>query len=187
SRRRASSPDAVRPCYRPAPEPDSPFSGHTPCGYRSGPAPAPCLAECASYPFLPTVESALSLIPRSSSYVRGVSRFGSKQSFPAANARCYSASHPDSTGCRTASPIRTQRAALLGAHRAPRKTSSTALRVSIEFCYRAPGDASVVFGFLVKTLLPRISSPPTSQYRQATDLSRVRLSVLQILGKLLVF
>src|ERR1019366_9508149 len=41
------------------------------------------------------------------------------------------------------------------------------------------------FGFLVKTLLPRISSPPTSQSRQATDLSRVRLSVLQILGKLL--
>src|ERR1019366_3916314 len=43
------------------------------------------------------------------------------------------------------------------------------------------------FGFLVKTLLPRISSPPTSQSRQATDLSRVRLSVLQILGKLLLF
>src|ERR1035437_6938345 len=43
------------------------------------------------------------------------------------------------------------------------------------------------FGFLVKTLLPRISSPPTSQSRQATDLSRVRLSVLQILGKLLEF
>src|ERR1035437_193197 len=42
------------------------------------------------------------------------------------------------------------------------------------------------FGFLVKTLLPRISSPPTSQSRQATDLSGVRLSVLQILGKLLV-
>src|ERR1019366_5018792 len=41
------------------------------------------------------------------------------------------------------------------------------------------------FGFLVKTLLPRISSHPTSQSRQATDLSRVRLSVLQILGKLL--
>src|ERR1017187_6858592 len=41
------------------------------------------------------------------------------------------------------------------------------------------------FGFLVKTLLPRISSPPTSQSRQATDLSRVRLSVLRILGKLL--
>src|ERR1019366_9243927 len=30
-------------------------------------------------------------------------------------------------------------------------------------------------------------SPPTSQSRQATDLSRVRLSVLQILGKLLLF
>src|ERR1035441_7786338 len=41
------------------------------------------------------------------------------------------------------------------------------------------------FGFLVKTLLPRISSPPTSQSPPATDLSRVRLSVLQILGKLL--
>src|ERR1035437_261976 len=41
------------------------------------------------------------------------------------------------------------------------------------------------FGFLVKTLLPRISSPPTFQSRQATDLSRVRLWVFQILGKLL--
>src|ERR1035437_5237540 len=41
------------------------------------------------------------------------------------------------------------------------------------------------FGFLGKTLLLRMSSPPTSQSRQATDLSRVRLSVLQILGKLL--
>src|ERR1017187_3950036 len=39
------------------------------------------------------------------------------------------------------------------------------------------------FGFLVKTLLPRNSSPPTSQSRQATDLSRVRLSVLQIFGE----
>src|ERR1039457_2731403 len=48
------------------------------------------------------------------------------------------------------------------------------------------GDASWWFGFLAKTLLPRISSPPTSQSRQATDLSMVRLSVFQIFGKLLV-
>src|ERR1039457_7073998 len=47
------------------------------------------------------------------------------------------------------------------------------------------GDASWWFGFLVKTLLPRISSPPTSQSRQTTDLSMVRHSVFQILGKLL--
>src|ERR1019366_462379 len=47
------------------------------------------------------------------------------------------------------------------------------------------GDASWWFGFLVKTLLPRISSPPTSQSRQTTDLSIVRHSVFQILGKLL--
>src|ERR1039457_1649314 len=40
--------------------------------------------------------------------------------------------------------------------------------------------------FSQKTLLPRISSPPTFQSRQAADLSRVRLSVLQILGKLLL-
>src|ERR1019366_7088218 len=39
--------------------------------------------------------------------------------------------------------------------------------------------------FSQKTVLPRISSPPTSQSRQATDLSRVRQPVLQILGKLL--
>src|ERR1017187_6278821 len=48
------------------------------------------------------------------------------------------------------------------------------------------GDASWWFGFLVKTLLPRISSPPTSQSRQTTDLSMVRHSVFQILGKLLI-
>src|ERR1017187_8395915 len=48
------------------------------------------------------------------------------------------------------------------------------------------GDASWWFGFLVKTLLPRISSPPTFQSRQATDLSMVRLSAFQILGKLLM-
>src|ERR1039458_2237305 len=38
------------------------------------------------------------------------------------------------------------------------------------------------FGFLVKTLLPRISSPPTSQSRQATDLSMVRLSSFRFWG-----
>src|SRR5450759_904672 len=47
------------------------------------------------------------------------------------------------------------------------------------------GDASWWFGFLAKTLLPRISSPPTFQSRQVADLPRVSLSVLQILGKLL--
>src|ERR1019366_2162651 len=41
--------------------------------------------------------------------------------------------------------------------------------------------------FSQKTVLPRISSPPTSQSRQATDLSRVRHSVLQILGRLLLY
>src|ERR1017187_10878038 len=48
------------------------------------------------------------------------------------------------------------------------------------------GDASWWLGFLVKTLLPRISSPPPSQSRQTTDLSMVRHSVFQILGKLLL-
>src|SRR5450759_1998534 len=63
----------------------------------------------------------------------------SEKFFPATNARCYSASHPGSTGCRKASAIRTQPAALSGLHRVPRRTSATVLSVLIGLWYCAWG------------------------------------------------
>ena len=96
-------------------------------------------------------ESVPSVTPHASSYPRAVS-------LPAGSARCYSASHPGSTGCRTASATPTGRAAPAGPHTVPRRTSSTALSAGTGLRYQASCYKQQKFPQNSQASQPRLSS-----------------------------